>query len=70
MALQNLLVEQEMNDGIIIISCFTTFDHLDPDFIFELIIFFCYGIELYTCGCSIRVTAVFEYIKSAFYLVL
>ena len=55
------------------IPCFTTFYCLDPYFIFKSIIFniytslfgFCYSIQLCTCDCSIGVTAVLEYLKSA-----
>ena len=57
------------------ISCFTTFYCLNPYFSFLHLIFdilvclaFCYRIQLYTCDCSIRVTAVLGYLESAFHL--
>ena len=52
-------------------SCFTSFYCLDPYFIFKVIIlnilvylllFFCYSIQLYMYNCSIRVTAILEYL--------
>ena len=51
------------------ISCSLLFYCLDPYFIFKINILvclvFCYSIQLYMCNCSIRVTVVLEYLKSA-----
>ena len=46
---------------------------LDPYFIFNInyttmFVMFCYSIQVYTCDCSISVTAALEYHESAFHL--
>ena len=47
-----------------VISCFITY-HIDPYFILNIFIAYSY---VHTCDCSIGVTAVLEYLKSAFHL--